>query len=143
MQAMFNGDDDTPSVHLERSLRDACKTAVSILNTGHIGYSPEQYYYTLREYGERFHPQFLVVSVCPNDFGPGWDVLRGKGDWYDEAEYWLDLIQQWCQSHGRVYLLVARAHPRAGRISPARRTLSRRRLRDLPHQPVSLLLPAR
>jgi hypothetical protein len=106
MQAMFNGDEDTPTVHLQKYLRETCKTSVSILNTGHIGYSPEQYYHTLREYGERFHPRFLVVSVCPNDFGSGWDVLAGKGDWYDEAEYWLGLIQLWCQSHGALYLLV-------------------------------------
>jgi hypothetical protein len=106
MQGMFNGDQDTPPVHLERYLCHERKTTVSILNTGHIGYSPEQYYYTLREYGERFHPHFLVVSVCPNDFGLGWDVLAGKGDWYDEAEYWIGLIHQWCLAHGAFCLVV-------------------------------------
>jgi hypothetical protein len=106
MQAMFNGDDATPTVYLEQYLRDARKTSVSILNTGHIGYSPEQYYYTLVEYGDRFHPQFLVISVCPNDFGLGGEVLAGRGDWFDEAEYWLGKIQQWCFARKVMFLLV-------------------------------------
>jgi hypothetical protein len=65
MQGMFNGDGDTPPGDLELFLQAAWKVPVSVLNTGHIGYSPEQYYYALREYGERFRPQFVVVSVCP------------------------------------------------------------------------------
>jgi hypothetical protein len=106
MQAMFNGDDETPSVYLERYLRSARKVPVSILNTGHIGYSPEQYYYTLREYGQRMRPRFVVVSVCPNDFGDGAAVLRGEGDWFDEAQYWLHQIRQWCTSNQAILLLV-------------------------------------
>jgi hypothetical protein len=106
MQGMFNGDDDTPPVQLQRYLRSAWNMPVSILNTGHIGYSPEQYYYSLREYGERVRPQFVVVSVCPNDFGNGVAVIEGKGDWFGEAEYWLDQIQQWCNSHYAVCVLV-------------------------------------
>ena len=80
---------------------------MSILNTGHIGYSPEQYYYALREYGDRFRPQFVVVSVCPNDFGDGPAVLLGEGDWYKEAEFWLDEIQLWCNSRSVLALVVA------------------------------------
>jgi hypothetical protein len=30
-------------------------------------------------------PRFVVVSVCPNDFGEGYSVLAGKGDWLGEA----------------------------------------------------------
>lgn len=106
MQAMFNGDDETPSVYLENYLREKWKVSVSILNTGHIGYSPEQYYYTLKEYGDRFRPKFVVVSVCPNDFGEGMAVLQGEGDWFDEAEYWLGQIQHWCRSQRVPYLFV-------------------------------------
>ena len=80
---------------------------MSILNTGHIGYSPEQYYYALCEYGDRFRPQFVVVSVCPNDFGDGPAVLLGEGDWYKEAEFWLDEIQLWCKSRSAIALVVA------------------------------------
>ena len=98
MQGMFVGDEDTPPLCLERYLRSAWKVPVTIVNTGHIGYSPEQYYYSLREYGERVKPQFVVVSVCPNDFGDGLAVLRGEGDGFDEAEFWLGEIQQWCHS---------------------------------------------
>jgi hypothetical protein len=106
MQAMFNGDDDTPSLHLERYLEDAWKVPVSILNTGHIGYSPEQYFYTLKAYGDRFRPHFVVVSFCPNDFGEGFPVLRGEGDWYDEAGYWIDQIMVWCRSRQALCLMV-------------------------------------
>ncbi len=106
MQGMFNGDDDTPPAHLERYLRSAWKMPVSILNTGHIGYSPEQYYFSLCEYGERMRPQFVVVSVCPNDFGDGPAVLDGEGDWFGEAAYWLDQIRVWCRAHATFCLLV-------------------------------------
>ncbi|HKM53339.1 MAG TPA: SGNH/GDSL hydrolase family protein [Isosphaeraceae bacterium] len=107
MQGMFNGDGDTPPLDLERYLQAAWKVPVSILNTGHIGYSPEQYYYALREYGDRFRPQFVVVSVCPNDFGDGPAVLLGEGDWYKESEFWLDEIQLWCNSRSVLALVVA------------------------------------
>jgi hypothetical protein len=106
MQAMFNGDGDTPPLYLERYLRAAWKVPVSILNTGHIGYAPEQYYFTLCEYGERMRPQFVVISVCPNDFGDGGAVLGGKGDGFSEAEYWIDQIQVWCRSHQIVSIIV-------------------------------------
>src|SRR4029078_9091893 len=95
MQAMFNGDEDNTPGHLERYLRSAWKVPVSILNTGHIGYSPEQYYFALCEYRDRMRPQFVVVSVCPNDFGDVGAVLRGEGDGFAEAEYWLGQIRQW------------------------------------------------
>ena len=106
MQAMFNGDSDTPPVYLERELRDAWKLSVSVINTGHIGYSPEQYYYSLVEYGERFRPHFIVVSLCPNDFGDGAAVMSGMADWTDEAAYWLDKIQIWSRSHLAACLIV-------------------------------------
>jgi hypothetical protein len=106
MQGMFNGDNDTPPLYLERYLRSAWKVPVLILNTGHIGYSPEQYYYALREYGDRVRPQFVVVSVCPNDFGDGDAVLQGKGDWFPEARYWLEQIWLWCTAREVSYLLV-------------------------------------
>jgi len=106
MQGMFNGDDDTPPIQLQRHLRSVWNMPVTILNTGHIGYSPEQYYFSLLEYGERMRPQFVVVSVCPNDFGDGLAVLEGRGDWFDEAKYWLDQIQVWCNSHEAFCVLV-------------------------------------
>jgi hypothetical protein len=119
MQGMFNGDDDTPPVCLERYLRSAWKRQVSILNTGHIGYSPEQYYFSLREYGERLQPQFVVVSVCPNDFGDGPSVLAGKGDWFAQAEYWLEEIRVWCRARGVVFVLVP--VPTRGQVETVRR----------------------
>ena len=98
MMGMFVGDADTPPLQLQHELRRLWKSPVAILNTGHIGYAPEQYYFTLKEYGDRFRPHFVVVSVCPNDFGEGLDVLYGRGDDWDEARYWLGEVLQWCRS---------------------------------------------
>ncbi len=49
---------------------------VSMLNTGHLGYSPEQYYYSLLAFADRFRPHFVVVSFFANDFGDAYDVTR-------------------------------------------------------------------
>ncbi len=65
---------------------------VSVFNTGHIGYSPEQYYHTLLEYFDRFRPDFVLVSVCSNDFGDSASALPGRGDWA-EGKSWLNVIQ--------------------------------------------------
>jgi hypothetical protein len=107
MLGMFNGDNDTPPIQLERALAELWKTPVCILNTGHIGYAPKQYYFSLKEYGDRFKPQFVVVSVCPNDFGDGDEVMSGAGDDWEEAEYWLDQIGQWCRTRDVECVLVA------------------------------------
>ena len=50
------------------------KTRVSIVNAGVLGYSPEQYYYSLVAFADRFRPQFVVVSVFANDFGEASEV---------------------------------------------------------------------
>lgn len=106
MLGMFVGDSDTPSVRLERYLAEESGKSISILNTGSIGYGPEQYFYTLKSVGDRIRPHFVVVSVCPNDFGEGFEVLsKGKGDW-DAAKYWLDSIGQWCRSR-RILCVLA------------------------------------
>ncbi len=79
MQGMFIGDNETPPECLRRDLEKQLKTKVSILNTGHLGYSPEQYYYTLLAFADRFRPHFVVVSVCLNDFGNAVRGHSGKG----------------------------------------------------------------
>jgi hypothetical protein len=107
MQGMFIGDDETPPECLRRDLEKRLKVRASVLNTGHLGYSPEQYYYTLVEYGDRFRPHFVVVSVFANDFAsePADVVLRGEGDW-DEAKYWLAQIVSYCASRSWTCLIV-------------------------------------
>jgi hypothetical protein len=76
------------------------------LNTGHLGYSPEQYYYTLVEYGRRFPPQFVVVSMFANDFGGDVEaVLQGSGD-TEEARYWLWRIREYCLERNAHFLVV-------------------------------------
>jgi hypothetical protein len=80
---------------------------VSVLNTGHLGYSPEQYYHTLVEYAGKFRPHFVIVAVFANDFGGTEDVMRrGKGDW-DEAAYWLDEIRQFCRTRQVLCFITA------------------------------------
>ena len=104
MQGLFVADDQTPPECLSRTLREAWDVPVSILNTGHLGYSPEQYYYTLREYFDRFRPHFVVLSVCPNDFGDA-TVLEGGGD-FAEGKYWINAIQEFCWRRQVTCLLV-------------------------------------
>ncbi len=106
MEGMFNDDEHTPPLDLQRTLAAMWGRSVSILNTGHIGYAPEQYYRTLEAYGDRFRPQFIVVSVCPNDFGDGDTVMTGGGDDWDEAAYWLGEIFRWCRARQVTGLLV-------------------------------------
>src|SRR4029077_16905488 len=50
MQGLFVGDLETPIECLKRNLKARLHAPVEILNTGHLGYSPEQYYFTLLEY---------------------------------------------------------------------------------------------
>jgi hypothetical protein len=98
MQGLFIGDQETPVECLKRELKERMGASVEILNTGHLGYSTEQYYFTLRQYAERFPPRFVVVSLFANDFGDFQEALQGRGDW-DEAAYWLSLISQYCSAH--------------------------------------------
>ena len=105
MQGLFVGDDQTPSECLKRELSARLKIRTEVLNTGHLGYSPEQEYFTLKEYTEKFHPQFVVLSLFANDFGDLFEVLEGKGDW-DEGKYWLGQITQFCRSRSLICLVV-------------------------------------
>jgi hypothetical protein len=106
MQGTFIGDGETPPDRLEDYLRAECKSTVSVLNSGHLGYSPEQYYYTLREYAGRFRPHFVVVAVFANDMGDQYEVMEyGRGDW-SEAGYWLGEIEQLCRTRGMQYLVA-------------------------------------
>jgi hypothetical protein len=106
MQGLFVGDQETPSEYLKRELKSRLQAPVEILNTGHLGYSPEQYYYTLVEYGRWFPPQFVVVSIFANDFGGDLEaVLLGNGD-TEEARYWLWRIRQYCLERDAHFLVV-------------------------------------
>jgi hypothetical protein len=106
MQGLFIGDDETPPECLRHYLEEHLRTRVSVLNTGVLGYSPEQYYYSLRAFIERFRPHAVIVSVFTNDFGEDAAVpSRGEGDW-DEGKYWLEEIAQLCRTRQRPYLLV-------------------------------------
>ena len=120
MQGMFNGDDDTPPLYLERCLREAWKMPVSVLNTGHIGYSPEQYYYSLKEYGDRFRPSSSSSAFVPTTSATAGPCLRGEGDWYGEAGYWLDQIHGWCRSPERPLPARCRSHAHPGREHSSR-----------------------
>ncbi|HZW32190.1 MAG TPA: SGNH/GDSL hydrolase family protein, partial [Isosphaeraceae bacterium] len=107
MQGLFVGDDQTPTECLKRDLAQRLGAAVEILNTGHLGYSPEQYYYSLVEYAQRFPPQFVVVSIFANDFDGDWKaVLEGRGGDWPEGKFWLGRIRQFCAARGVACLFV-------------------------------------
>ena len=112
MQGMFNDDEGYPAAPPQRYLQSEWKRPVTVVNTGHIGYSPEQYYYSLWNIGDRVKPQFVVVSVCPNDFGDGMAVLRGEGDWSRRGRILA----------GRDPPVVVRRTPRSASWCPSRRT---------------------
>jgi hypothetical protein len=106
MQGMLIGDDETPPECLRRYLAKERTTRVSILNTGVLGYSPEQYYHSLTAFAERFRPHFVVVSIFTNDFGDLHGVpTAGAGDW-EEGKYWLDKIADFCRVRDWPFLFV-------------------------------------
>jgi hypothetical protein len=105
MQGYLVGDEQTPPEQLRHYLQDELGKEVSILNTGTLGYCPEHYYYTLREYIERFRPRFVVVGLYANDFGEDGDVLQGRADW-NEEEHWLNLIVRQCRTHNALCLFA-------------------------------------
>jgi len=105
MQGYLVGDDETPPERLRQSLRVEIGAEVAILNTGTLGYCPEHYYYTLREFADRFRPRFVVVGLYSNDFGEDADVLHGDGDWIEER-HWLELIMQHCRGRGILCLFA-------------------------------------
>jgi len=101
MQGLLVADDQTPSSRLEVRLREEMDSPVSVLNTGHLGYSPEQYYYTLRAYFDRWHPHYVVINLCANDFGD----MNVAANW-EETDYWLDAITQFCRTREVDFLVV-------------------------------------
>ena len=106
MQGMFVGDDDTPSMNLQRDLARRWGMRTWVLNTGNVGYSPEQYYYALRHFYDRVKPHFVVMSVCPNDFGDDFEVLDGRGEDWELAGRWINESAQFCRSRQVPFLLV-------------------------------------
>jgi hypothetical protein len=105
MQGLFIADDETPPERLRRDLEEHLGRRVSVLNTGHLGYSPEQEYFTLIEYAERFAPRFVVLSLFANDFGDVWAAAGGQAAWR-ESGYWIGRITRYCDEHGLLLLTV-------------------------------------
>jgi GDSL-like Lipase/Acylhydrolase family len=101
MQGALVGDKDTPPARLEVHLSRALSARVSVLNTGHLGYSLEQYYQTFRELDGRFQPHYVMICVSQNDFAD----LNDPASWA-EGEYWLDLIVAQCRERQRHFLIV-------------------------------------
>ncbi len=98
MQGALVGDAESPPARLQAHLAETLEAPVSVLNTGHLGYSPEQYYRTLVAFGDRFRPHYVVISLTDNDFGQA-------NDW-DEAGYWVGRIADLCNNRGWPFLLV-------------------------------------
>jgi hypothetical protein len=118
MQGLFVDEAHTPPECLRRDLEARLKTRVSIVNAGVLGYSPEQYYYSLAAFADRFRPQFVVVSVFANDFGNASSVTSGGGDWV-EGKYWLDRILSLARARDCACLFVP--------VPTSERTLGRRK----------------
>ena len=82
---------------LEGDLKKRLGAPVEILNTGHLGYSPERVLSLPRGICRAFTPQFVVVSIFANDFaGDIKEVLEGRGGDWEEGKYWLGRIRQFC-----------------------------------------------
>ncbi len=106
MQGLFIGDDETPPESLRRYLQGQVGCPVSVLNTGVLGYSPEQYYHAMIAFADRFPPHFVVISLFCNDFGDLHAVpTRGLGDW-GEGKYWLEKIGAFCAAREWPYLIA-------------------------------------
>jgi hypothetical protein len=101
MQGALVGDSETPPARLQAHLSAALAAPVTVLNTGHIGYSPEQYDHTLRAFGDRFRPHYVVLSITDNDFGDRADPAS-----WAEGEYWIDRIRELCGFRSWRLLLV-------------------------------------
>ena len=119
MQGIFVPDDQTPSECLKRVLASHFDTSVEILNTGLMGYSPEQEYFTLIEFADRFRPRFVILGLFANDFGDLFEVLDGKADW-DENRHWIGKISAFCRSRNLPLLVVPA--PWVNHIEGPRRT---------------------
>ena len=105
MQGLLVADDQTPPERLARDLEARLNKRVSILNTGHLGYSPEQYARTLDEYADRFRPDFVLITFCVNDFGDVAEAQRGGGHW-DETRHWIEHMTSLCRKHGYLYVMA-------------------------------------
>jgi len=106
MQGMFIDDEHTPVEYLRRYLETSLDQKVSLLNTGCLGYSPEQYHASLLAFAKRFDPHFVVESIFANDFGDAFEVVQGRGEW-DESRYWLNQTAEFCRAHELPLLIVA------------------------------------
>ncbi len=100
MQGLLVSDDQTPSICLERELARRTGLRTSVLNTGVLGYSTEQYYFTFLQFLDRMKPNFVIVSLCGNDF------YYETSDGWDEPCYWLDRILQTCRQRELACLVV-------------------------------------
>lgn len=117
MEGLLVGDQETPPERLRCALAARLRARVSVLNTGVLGYSPEQIYYTLLEYAPRFRPNFVLFSFCPNDFGSAFEKHPNPAD-IEEGQYWLGQILDYCRA--RNILFVATAVPDESHLTALR-----------------------
>jgi hypothetical protein len=117
-QGMLIGDDETPVACLQRDLQRRLEMRVALLNTGHIGYSPEQYYFTLLEYSVCFRPHFVLLTLCMNDFGGM--TLTEEG--LQEGRYWIGAIEEYCRTRN-IACYVA-SFPHEAQVTGSRREKS-------------------
>jgi lysophospholipase L1-like esterase len=112
MQGALVSDEQTPPQQLRRHLEAELKCEVSVLNTGHLGYSTEQYFHTLRAFEKVFDPHYVVLSFCANDFGD----MTSEANWRETAG-WLGGITD-LQRRAGWHLLVVPAPSEQDLLGP-------------------------
>jgi lysophospholipase L1-like esterase len=99
MQGLLIGDAQTPPARLADRLREATGAAVSVVNTGHLGYSPEQYFEAWTAYRARLRPNAVVISLYSNDF-------ESERPAFLDSARWIARIQSACEAVGITCLVV-------------------------------------
>lgn len=122
-QGILVEEDETFSARLEDELRHSTGRKTLVANSGVIGYSTEQEYYTLEELASRLRPDVAVLCFYGNDVHHDHHaVFRSKnpaGDWAS-AERWLDRCAAYCRTN-KIRFVVA--------VIPDRSQMARRAVR--------------
>jgi hypothetical protein len=100
---------DTFCAHLGQMLSSAAGREVLVLNSGIIGYSTEQEYFTLVELAPRVHPHVAVVCFFANDVHHEHHAVMkrrySKGNW-EAARHWLEKCRTYCRKNS-IRLVIA------------------------------------
>ena len=101
-QGILVEDDDIFCARLEGELLQSSGRKTLVANSGVIGYSTEQEYYTLEELAPRLRPHVAVLCFYANDVHRDHHAVfrsrRPAGDWAS-AERWLERCAHYCRTN--------------------------------------------